>query len=159
MKTSPDRKKSVGSSGSLSENSGDIKLIHESSTPDSRSMSAEEEEEYLTQHLKQLQDEKAMLTSVLPSLSRTPSDEDMLSTDPEVDSPGGSVDDLHHGNVSPSPRQVRAQSLQYSKSESLADTLQAKGIVPGRGLNFYLSIKLLVQFKGFSFSKLQTFNT
>lgn len=132
MKTSPDRKKSVGSSGSLSETSGDIKLIHESSTPES--MSAEEEEEYLTQHIKHLQDEKAMLTSVLPSLSRTPSDEDMLSTDPEVDSPGGSVDDLHHGNVSPSPRQVRAQSLQFSKSDSLVtDSLHAAGIVPGRG--------------------------
>lgn len=132
MKTSPDRKKSVGSSGSLSETSGDIKLIHESSTPES--MSAEEEEEYLTQHIKHLQDEKAMLTSVLPSLSRTPSDEDMLSTDPEVDSPGGSVDDLHHGNVSPSPRQVRAQSLQYSKSDSLVtESLHAAGIAPGRG--------------------------
>jgi len=63
-----------------------------------------------------------MLTAVLPSLSRTPSDDDMLSTDPEVDSPGGSVDDLnlHHlQGRTPSPRQTRAQSLQYSKSESL----------------------------------------
>jgi len=62
-----------------------------------------------------------MLTSVLPSLSRTPSDDDMLSTDPEVDSPGGSVDDLNlHRDVrTPSPRQTRAQSLQYSKSDSL----------------------------------------
>jgi len=54
LKNSPDRKKSIGSSGSLSGNSGDIKMIQESSTPES--MSAEEEEEYLTQHLKQLQD-------------------------------------------------------------------------------------------------------
>ena len=61
-----------------------------------------------------------MLTSVLPSLSRTPSDDDMLSTDPEDPSPGGSVDDLHHlQGRSPSPRQTRAQSLQYSNSESL----------------------------------------
>lgn len=62
-----------------------------------------------------------MLTSVLPSLSRTPSDDEMLSTDPEVESPGGSVDDLNlHREVrTPSPRQNRAQSLQYSKSESL----------------------------------------
>lgn len=132
MKMSPDRKKSVGSTGSLSETSGDIKSIHESSTPES--MSAEEEEEYLTQHIKHLQDEKAMLTSVLPSLSRTPSDEDMLSTDPEVDSPGGSVDDLQHGNVSPSPRQVRAQSLQYSRSDSLvAESLQVSGISSTKG--------------------------
>jgi hypothetical protein len=73
--------------------------------------------------------EKAILTSVLPSLSRTPSDEDLLSTDPEADSPGGSVDDLHREAISPSPRQARAHSLQYSRAEYSKDSAKLK--LPG----------------------------
>jgi len=44
---------STGSTGSLSEGSNE-KSMNESTTPES--MSAEEEEEYLTRHLKHLQD-------------------------------------------------------------------------------------------------------
>jgi len=72
--------------------------------------------------------EKAILTQVLPSLSRTPSDEDMLSTDPEADSPAGSVDDLRPDVPSPSPRQARAQSLQYSKSSPLLEAFRPSGM-------------------------------
>lgn len=45
----------IGSTGSLStEGSVEVKSVIESSTPES--MSAEEEEEYLTRHIKHLQD-------------------------------------------------------------------------------------------------------
>ncbi|XP_021968609.1 unconventional myosin-IXa isoform X2 [Folsomia candida] len=109
-----------GSSGSLStEGSVDVKSVNESSTPES--MSAEEEEEYLTRHIKNLQDEKAILTSVLPTLSRTPSSEN--STDQEGDSPGGSIDDLRRDlGPSPSPRQMRAHSLQYSRYDPISES-------------------------------------
>lgn len=71
------------------------------------------------------------MTSVLPTLSRTPSDEDMLSTDPEGDSPGGSIDDLRREmHPSPSPRQMRAQSVQYSRYEPIAESSSFR--VPGR---------------------------
>lgn len=72
-----------------------------------------------------------MLTSVLPTLSRTPSDEDMLSTDPEMDSPGGSLDDIHKKSFShsPSPRQTRAHSLQYSRYEPGTSSFRMPGII------------------------------
>ncbi|CAG7723273.1 unnamed protein product [Allacma fusca] len=72
-------------------------------------MTPEEEEAYLQRHIRHLQNEKAMLALVLPSLSRTPSDDEMLSTDPEVDSSAGSVDDLHRDGIS-SPKQGHAHS-------------------------------------------------
>ncbi|KAK4018446.1 putative Myosin-IXa [Daphnia magna] len=56
------------------------------------------EERLIQQHLEELREEKAALAATLPSLARTPSDDDLLSTDGDLDdqdSPiGGSVDDL-----------------------------------------------------------------
>lgn len=48
----------------------------------------DEEEELLMGHIEEIQKEKALLTSTLPSLTRTTSDDDLLSTD------DGSLDDV-----------------------------------------------------------------
>lgn len=48
----------------------------------------EEEELLLLEHIDEIQKEKALLTSALPSLTRTTSDDDLLSTD------DGSLDDV-----------------------------------------------------------------
>lgn len=48
----------------------------------------DEEEELLLEHIDEIQKEKALLTSALPSLTRTTSDDDLLSTD------DGSLDDV-----------------------------------------------------------------
>uniref|UniRef100_A0A1B6CWZ1 Unconventional myosin-IXb-like n=2 Tax=Clastoptera arizonana TaxID=38151 RepID=A0A1B6CWZ1_9HEMI len=48
----------------------------------------DEEEELLIEHIEEIQKEKALLTSTLPSLTRTNSDDDLLSTD------DGSLDDV-----------------------------------------------------------------
>lgn len=48
----------------------------------------DEEEEILMGHIEEIQKEKALLTSTLPSLTRTTSDDDLLSTD------DGSLDDV-----------------------------------------------------------------
>jgi len=58
MRSPPERKKaSSGSTGSLSD-----KSMNESTTPES--MSAEEEEEYLTRHLKHLEDVSTYLVAL-----------------------------------------------------------------------------------------------
>lgn len=58
---------------------------------------------------------------MLPTLSRTPSSEN--STDQEGDSPGGSIDDLRRDlGPSPSPRQMRAHSLQYSRYDPISES-------------------------------------
>ncbi|KAG8223100.1 hypothetical protein J437_LFUL002048 [Ladona fulva] len=49
----------------------------------------EEEEALLAHHIQEIKKEKALLTSTLPSLTRTTSDDDLLSTDPD-----GSLDDV-----------------------------------------------------------------
>ncbi|XP_071450412.1 unconventional myosin-IXb-like isoform X2 [Hetaerina americana] len=49
----------------------------------------DEEEALLAHHIEEIQKEKALLTSTLPSLTRTTSDDDLLSTDPD-----GSLDDV-----------------------------------------------------------------
>ncbi|XP_049939192.1 unconventional myosin-IXa-like [Schistocerca serialis cubense] len=51
----------------------------------------DEEEALLMEHIEDIQKEKALLTSTLPSLTRTTSDDDMLSTDLDD---GGSLDDM-----------------------------------------------------------------
>lgn len=53
---------------------------------------AESEEKLLEDHIQELEMEKALLTSTLPSLARASSDDDFLSTD--MDGEGGSLDDL-----------------------------------------------------------------
>lgn len=53
---------------------------------------AESEEKLLEDHIQEIEMEKAMLTSTLPSLARASSDDDFLSTDMEGE--GGSLDDL-----------------------------------------------------------------
>lgn len=50
---------------------------------------SEDEEALLVDHIQEIQKEKALLTSALPSLTRTTSDDDLLSTD--IDD--GSLDD------------------------------------------------------------------
>ncbi|XP_046401208.1 unconventional myosin-IXAa-like isoform X2 [Ischnura elegans] len=49
----------------------------------------DEEEALLAHHIEEIQKEKALLTSALPSLTRATSDDDLLSTDPD-----GSLDDV-----------------------------------------------------------------
>lgn len=51
---------------------------------------ADEEEAILMGHIEEIQKEKALLTSALPSLTRTTSDDDLLSTDMD----DGSLDDV-----------------------------------------------------------------
>uniref|UniRef100_T1JDE0 Unconventional myosin-IXb n=1 Tax=Strigamia maritima TaxID=126957 RepID=T1JDE0_STRMM len=50
-------------------------------------------EDILSQHIETLQNEKVLLTTVLPTLTRTSSDDEMLSTD--VESTIGSLDDIN----------------------------------------------------------------
>ena len=57
--------------------------------------STETEEMLLEGHIQEIQKEKALLTSTLPSLARASSDDDLLSTD--LDGEGGSLDDLSSG--------------------------------------------------------------
>ena len=62
------------------------------------------EEMLIQQHLDELREEKAALAATLPSLARTASDEDLLSTDGDLeeDSPtGGSMDDVRSHNTDP----------------------------------------------------------
>ncbi|KAL1117615.1 hypothetical protein AAG570_003930 [Ranatra chinensis] len=58
----------------------------------------DEEEELLLGHIEEIQKEKALLTSVLPLLTRSPSDDDLLSTD------DGSLDDVDTSNPQPLSR-------------------------------------------------------
>lgn len=55
-------------------------------------MESESEERLLEDHIQEIQKEKDILTSTLPSLARASSDDDFLSTDMEGE--GGSLDDL-----------------------------------------------------------------
>ena len=75
------------------------------------------EERLIQQHLEELREEKAALAATLPSLARAASDDDLLSTDgdldgDEQDSPiGGSVDDLPASSQSRSDSRPRGKSL------------------------------------------------
>lgn len=60
--------------------------------PRPQSLESESEEKLLEDHIQEIQMEKAILTSTLPSLARASSDDDFLSTDMEGE--GGSLDDL-----------------------------------------------------------------
>lgn len=60
--------------------------------PRPQSIESESEEKLLEDHIQEIEMEKAMLTSTLPSLARASSDDDFLSTDMEGE--GGSLDDL-----------------------------------------------------------------
>jgi myosin-9 len=53
-------------------------------------LNPEDEEALLMGHIQEIQKEKALLTSALPSLTRTTSDDDLLSTDMD----DGSLDDV-----------------------------------------------------------------
>ena len=79
------------------------------------------EERLIRQQLEELREEKAALAATLPSLARTHSDEDLLSTDGDLDGdeqdspPGGSVDDLRTATTS-SSQQSRSDSRPRGKS-------------------------------------------
>ena len=79
------------------------------------------EERLIRQQLEELREEKAALAATLPSLARSHSDEDLLSTDGDLDCdeqdspPGGSVDDLHTATTS-SSQQSRSDSRPRGKS-------------------------------------------
>lgn len=66
--------------------------------PRPQSLESESEEKLLEDHLQEIQMEKAILTSTLPSLARASSDDDFLSTDMDGDE-GGSLDDLSSGRL------------------------------------------------------------
>lgn len=55
-------------------------------------MKPDDEEAELMGKIEEIQKEKALLTSTLPSLTRSPSDDDLLSTD------DGSLDDVDTSN-------------------------------------------------------------
>lgn len=61
-------------------------------SPRPQTLECENEERFLEDHIQEIQNKKEMLTSTLPSLARTSSDDDFLSTD--MDGEGGSLDDL-----------------------------------------------------------------
>lgn len=61
-------------------------------SPRPQTLESESEERLLEDHIQEIQNKKEMLTSTLPSLARTSSDDDFLSTD--MDGEGGSLDDL-----------------------------------------------------------------
>lgn len=61
-------------------------------SPRPQSIESESEEKLLEDHIQEIEMEKAILTSTLPSLARASSDDDFLSTD--MDGEGGSLDDL-----------------------------------------------------------------
>lgn len=65
--------------------------------PRPQNLDAESEEKLLEDHIHEIQMEKAILTSALPSLARASSDDDFLSTDMEGE--GGSLDDLSSGRL------------------------------------------------------------
>ena len=60
------------------------------SVPKPTLINPDEEEAILMGHIQEIQKEKALLTSTLPSLTRTTSDDDLLSTDMD----DGSLDDV-----------------------------------------------------------------
>lgn len=55
----------------------------------------DDEEALLVDHIQEIEKEKALLTSTLPSLTRTTSDDDLLSTDMD----DGSMDDNYCGKI------------------------------------------------------------
>lgn len=57
---------------------------------------ADDEEALLVDHIQEIEKEKALLTSTLPSLTRTTSDDDLLSTDMD----DGSLDENYCGKLS-----------------------------------------------------------
>lgn len=65
--------------------------------PRPQNLESESEEKLLEDHIQEIQMEKAILTSALPSLARASSDDDFLSTDMEGE--GGSLDDLSSGRL------------------------------------------------------------
>lgn len=65
--------------------------------PRPQTFESESEEKLLEDHLEEIQKEKEILTSTLPSLARASSDDDFLSTD--MDGEGGSLDDLSTGRL------------------------------------------------------------
>ena len=71
------------------------------------------EERLIQEHLEELREEKAALAATLPSLARAASDDDLLSTDGDLDdqdSPiGGSVDDLPASSQSRSDSRPRGR--------------------------------------------------
>lgn len=77
------------------------------------------EEMLLEGHIQEIKKEKALLTSVLPNLVRTSSDDDLLSTDLEGE--GGSLDDLSTGKDSHhSLAEIKDVDTSYSSLPSTA---------------------------------------
>jgi myosin-9 len=76
------------------------------------------EERMIQEHLDELREEKAALAATLPSLARAASDDDLLSTDGDLDdqdSPiGGSVDDLPASSQSRSDSRPRGRWNPFS---------------------------------------------
>lgn len=76
-----------------------------------------EEEALLVGHIQEIQKEKAILTSALPSLTRATSDDDLLSTD--LDGECGSLDDLSHTPAKGSARHRSNLHRQMSSDDPI----------------------------------------
>ncbi|XP_014286728.1 unconventional myosin-IXa isoform X1 [Halyomorpha halys] len=80
----------------------------------------DDEEAELMGKIEEIQKEKALLTSTLPSLTRSPSDDDLLSTD------DGSLDDVDTSNPQPLSRHRVVHKHKKRGSESSAATFYSQ---------------------------------
>ncbi|XP_021933704.1 unconventional myosin-IXa-like isoform X3 [Zootermopsis nevadensis] len=102
------------------------------SDPKPALLNPDDEEALLMGHIQEIQKEKALLTSALPSLTRTTSDDDLLSTD--IDD--GSLDDVtshleegHHGRRArgtPGQKSVVSRSMSGGDGESSSADFNSK---------------------------------
>ncbi|XP_023707934.1 unconventional myosin-IXa isoform X6 [Cryptotermes secundus] len=106
------------------------------SDPKPTLLNPDDEEALLMGHIQEIQKEKALLTSALPSLTRTTSDDDLLSTDMD----DGSLDDVigrleegeherHHGRRvrgTPVPKSLVSRSMSGGDGEASGEDVSSK---------------------------------
>ncbi|XP_066994097.2 unconventional myosin-IXa isoform X2 [Anabrus simplex] len=89
-------------------------------------LNADDEEALLVGHIQEIQKEKALLTSALPSLTRTTSDDDLLSTDMD----DGSLDDVT-GHIDENDQEAQQYSIQQGRKGKVHRTLAMRSISGG----------------------------
>ncbi|XP_055911615.1 unconventional myosin-IXa-like isoform X1 [Eupeodes corollae] len=92
----------------------------------------ETEEMILEGHIQEIRKEKALLTSALPNLIRTTSDDDLLSTD--LDGEGGSLDDLSTGKEKDSHSLAECKDFKDSIDSSFG-SLSGDNNISRKGLD------------------------